>query len=80
MAMTPAGFAVDGDEDRGGAILAQPFGLAGKRGSVDLEFAEELRGAERDPLALDRAGDAFAGRRVEAADGHELDLRVRRRP
>ena len=67
-------FAVDGEEDRGGAVLAQAFGILGERRRIDVELGEEFRAAEREPLALDHADDALAGRRIEAAHGRKLDL------
>ena len=80
MAMTPAELAVDGEEDRGGAVLAQPLGLVGERGGIDVEFGEEFGGAEREPLALDHADDALAGRRIEAAHRRQARSCARRRP
>ena len=54
MAMTPAGLAVDADEDRRGAVGAQLLGLGRERARVDALLACRNAGvAERDALALD---------------------------
>ena len=66
--------AVDGEEDRGGAVLAQTLGVVGERRGVDIELGEERGIAEREPFALDHADHAFAGRRVEAAQRCERNL------
>ena len=55
MAMTPASLPSTREEDRGRAVLAQALGLGGERRGVDAELGEELRVAERQPLALDHA-------------------------
>ena len=78
MAMTPASLAVDGEEDRGGAVAAQALGFVGERRGIDIQFVEESGVAEREPLALDHADHAFAGRRIESAHRRELELALGR--
>ena len=71
--------AVDGDEDRGRAVAAHPFGFGVERLRRNAELAEKRRVAERDALSLDHADGALAGRRIEAAHGRKLDLAFGRR-
>ena len=67
------GLAVDRDEDRGRAVLAQLLGLRGQRRGVDAELDEEFRVAERDPPALDRPDHALAGRESKSVDRRGRD-------
>ena len=70
--------AVDAEEYRGGAVGAQPLGFLRQRLRIDVELAEEFGIAEREPLALDHADHALAGRRIETAHGGEFDLALGR--
>ena len=65
--------AVGGEEDHGRAVVAQPFGVAVELLRPDAAFGEEFGVAERDGAAVDGAGHALAGRRVEVAHGGERD-------
>jgi hypothetical protein len=51
--------AVDADEDRGGAVLAQGVGLLRQRVGCYALFREEPRIAQHDPAAVDRAERAL---------------------
>ncbi len=72
------GLAVDRDEDRGGAVLAQPFRLLIQRIGGDAELRQEFGVADRHAPALDHADRALAGRRVEAEHRDELDATLSR--
>ena len=72
--------AVDREEDGGGAVLAQPLGLAVERGRVDAVLAQEAGIAQRELAALDRAQHALAGRRVETRDIGQRELALARPP
>ena len=74
MAMTPASLP---STPRNIAVAPSPRSRSASSASaacVDIEFGEEFGVAEREPLALDHADHAFAGRRIEAAHGRKLDL------
>ena len=68
------GLAVDGDEDRGRALAAEPLGLLLKRLRRDVQLAQKPRVAEDDAAALHHADRALAARRIEAAHRQKLDL------
>ena len=70
--------AVDGEENGGGAVAAQAFGVGGECIGVDSELLEERGGAERQPLLVHHADDALAGGRVEAAHRRQFELALLR--
>ena len=78
MAMTPATLAVDGDEDRRGAVAAQRLGLPLERGGRRRRARPESAAL---PSATRRRStmpiDALAGGRVEAAHRRERRCRAR---
>ena len=63
--------AVDRDEDRGRAVLAQLFGPPVEPDRRNVQLGEERRIAEHHALALDHADRTLAGRRIEA--GYRLE-------
>ena len=66
--------AVDGDVDHGRAVAAQTLALFVQRLRVDAERLQEVRIAEHDGLAVDLAGRALAGRRVELLHLAEIEI------
>ena len=66
--------AVGGEEDHGRAVAAQALGVAVERLRRDAAFGQEFGIAERDGAAVDRAGHALAGRRIEVGDRGERDI------
>src|SRR4029077_20172492 len=70
--------AVDGNENRGGSVAAQPFRFACEHISCDAELGKEFRIAQHDTLALDHADGALAGGRVKAHDALERDAALAR--
>ena len=72
--------AVDRHEDRGGAVLAQPLGLAPSSArSAMPSSARNLALPSTTRRPLDHADHALAGRRVEARDRRELEPALLRR-
>ena len=77
MAMSPASFAVCGEEHHRGAVAAQTVGIALQRTCIDAELGQEIRAAERDFAAINRADHAFSGRRVKVADIGRCEIALR---
>ena len=51
----PGELVVDADEDRGRAVGAEPVGLRVEAAGVESLAGEEVRAAQQDAVALDRA-------------------------
>jgi hypothetical protein len=64
---------VDRHQHHGGAVVAQPLGLALQCAGRDAELRQEGGVAERHRPALDRSGHALAARRVEVGHRRERD-------
>src|SRR5207253_2945902 len=56
---------VDRDVDDGGAVSAQAFAVGIEQRRLDTEGCQEIRIAKQNGFAVDLAGDALAGRRIE---------------
>ena len=78
MAMTPASLPSTARKIAVAPSWRRRSASCGERRGIDVEFGEEFRAAEREPLALDHADDAFAGRRIEAAHRRQFDLALGR--
>ena len=74
MAMTPAGLPLTARKIAVAPSWRRRSASAASGAVSMLSSARNFGAAEREPLALDHADDAFAGRRIEAAHGAELDF------
>src|SRR6185312_16588779 len=76
----PRELAIDRDVDHGRAVAAQPRGIRGERCDVDADLPEIIRVAEYNRLAVQLAGCALAGRRVEPLHRTQLEPALVRLP